>query len=193
MRTASSIGVALLAVCCAAALGVSIYPGVLDHWFFFGVLLSLVVLPVVGLGATVWLIVAARRGKLKQIRVPWRQAAAAAAMLCLTYALLKFYVPRRIAFAASRSAFEQFVAEAPKSDRTGKGAHRVGVYRVIEHAEDPAGGQYLVVCRHPDMVDRVSYGFAYRPNRAGTPFGRAQYELHPLAEDWYWFRVSDDW
>ncbi|MBN1514686.1 MAG: hypothetical protein JXB13_21915 [Phycisphaerae bacterium] len=193
MRTAASIGVALLAICCAAALGVSIYPGVLNQGLFFGVLLALVVVPVVGLGAVVCLIVLARRGKLKQIRVPWRQAAAAAAILCLTCALLKFYVPRRIAFAASRSAFEQFVAEAPESDPTGSSAHRLGVYRVIEHAEDPAGGQYLVVYRHPDMVDCVSYGFVYRPNRAGTPFGRAHYELHPLAEDWYWFRVSDDW
>ena len=40
----------------------------------------------------------------------------------------------------------------------------------------------------------MSYGFAYRPNRQGSPFGAARYGVWRLSgSDWYWFRASDDW
>ena len=41
--------------------------------------------------------------------------------------------------------------------------------------------------------DRMSYGFAYKPNAEGTPFGASRYRVFRLGDDWYWFRVSDDW
>ena len=40
--------------------------------------------------------------------------------------------------------------------------------------------------------DRIRYGFAYRPNPEGTPFGRARYGLSNMVGDWYCFSASND-
>lgn len=42
------------------------------------------------------------------------------------------------------------------------------------------------------MIDTLSFGFAYRPNLDGTPFGNAYYHTSHLFGEWYVFRVSDD-
>jgi hypothetical protein len=38
----------------------------------------------------------------------------------------------------------------------------------------------------------MSYGFAFRPNLKGAPFGNAGYRTRHLFGDWYVFAVSDD-
>ena len=47
----------------------------------------------------------------------------------------------------------------------------------------------------PDGIgpDTMSYGFASRPNREGTPFGRAGYHLSHVLGDWYVFSASNDY
>ena len=66
---------------------------------------------------------------------------------------------------------------------------------VDEYTADPRGGVYFRVHRGHDGIgpDVMSYGFVYKPNRIGTPFGAAGYHLFRLGNDWYWFRASDDW
>jgi hypothetical protein len=39
----------------------------------------------------------------------------------------------------------------------------------------------------------MSYGFAFRPNGRGTPFGNAHYRQCRLFGDWYVFAASNDW
>src|SRR5438094_93954 len=72
----------------------------------------------------------------------------ASAMLIGTYVLLKFYVPRRVAFAITRSQFEQFIAQAhtpaPQSKRISLN-RKFGVYRVDSYGADPRGGVYFRV------------------------------------------------
>ena len=72
---------------------------------------------------------------------------------------------------------------------------RLGIYLVDEYAADPRGGVYFRVYSGTDGIgpDQMSYGFAYKPNRKGTPFGAARHRLFRLGNDWYWFRASDDW
>ena len=41
--------------------------------------------------------------------------------------------------------------------------------------------------------DTLSYGFAYKPNRRGSPFGAARYRVYRVFGDWSWFQASNDW
>lgn len=197
MKVIANAIVGLTAVACGAALAVSVYPGALNALLFVTALLSVVGVPVAGVVALVGLIVLARRRKLRAVRVPWGRAAVVGALLFGTYVLLKFYVPRRVAFAASRASFERMVPQAPPSPARGVAPlnTRLGIYSVDAYAADPRGGVYFRVYSGADGFgpDRMSYGFAHRPNPTGTPFGAARYRTFPLGDGWYWFRASDDW
>lgn len=122
--------------------------------------------------------------------------AAIASILLVSYVLLKFYIPRRLAFMISRSAFEQTRVQFPVSG-TGKMTlnRKLGFYTVDEYATDPRGGIYYRIYSGGSGIglDTTSYGFVYQPNREGSPFGAANYQVFHLDENWYWFRVSDDW
>ena len=196
MKAASSIAIALAVVACVVALALSVYPGVLSDVLFLAVLLSLVIVPVVGIVAVVALILLARKGKLKSMRPRWRLATLVVAIFFCTWLLLRFYVPRRIAFTASRASFAQLVPQAASSEYAGRALNRrLGAYRVDEYAADPRGGVYFRVHIGVSSIgpDRMSYGFAYRPNTMGTPFGAVRYRVFRLGNEWYWFRASDDW
>ncbi len=196
MKVATNVIIALIAIACHAALAISVYPGVLNDLLFRAVLLSFLVVPVIGLVSLVGFISWAREGKLRGLRIPWTRAAIVLALLFGTYVLLKFYVPRRVAFAASRASFEQLVPQATPSEYRGKPLNRrLGIYNVDEYAADPRGGVYFRVHIGRDGIgpDRMSYGFTYKPNQESTPFGAAHYRLFRLGNDWHWFRASDDW
>lgn len=152
-------------------------------------------MPFIGVAALAGVVALVLRGKLRGVRIPWMKAAVVIALLLATYALLKFYIPRRIAFAASRSSFEQLIPRAETSKYGVPLNRRVGIYKVDEYAADPRGGLYFRVYSGSDGLgpDRMSYGFAHRPNPQGTPFGAARYRVFGLGNDWYWFRASDDW
>ena len=72
---------------------------------------------------------------------------------------------------------------------------RLGVYRVDQYAADPRGGVYFRTHAGADGLgpDAMSYGFAFRPNREGSPFGNAGYRLFRMTGDWYGFSASNDW
>lgn len=98
MKPAASLIVVLTAVSCLAALARSVYPGVLNDLLFAVILLSFFLLPIAGIAALVGSVLLVRKGKFRNLRLPWRQAAAVVALLASTCVLLKFYIP-----AASRS------------------------------------------------------------------------------------------
>lgn len=193
---AANLAVVLVLLACLLALTSSVYPGVLNDLVFLAILLSFIVAPVVGIIGSITLFVLVWRGRLKGAAIRWGHVAAVIAILFGTYILLKKYVPRRIAFATSRSAFEQLVAQAPASDCQGSTLDkRLGVYRVDEYAADPRGGVYFRVYSGSDGIgpDVMSYGFCYNPNPEGTPFGAAHYRRFRMGNGWCWFRASDDW
>jgi hypothetical protein len=195
-KTVGNIGVLLTALGCLAALTISVFPGVLDDLLFLAIFVAVLAIPIILIGGVLTLIVLARRGKLKGVTVLWRHFLVAALIVAGSLVLLTFYVPRRIAFAASRSAFEELVSQAHKFDHQGTPLNkRLGVYYVDEYAADPRGGVYFRVHTGPDGIgpDQMSYGFAYMPNSSGTPFGAARYEQFRLSDGWYWFCASNDW
>ena len=195
MRFLGTIAVVLTSLVCAIALVISIYPGVLNDLVFMALLLSCFVLPVlaiVGAVALAWFI---GRG-LRPVAIPWRHVGVALLVFAATCTLLAFYVPRRVAFAASRSAFERLVEQAAQTGQCPIPSNkRVGVYYVDEYSVDPRGGTYFRVYAGADGIgpDIMSYGFCYSPNRDGTPFGAAHYRTYGLGNGWHWFHASDDW
>ena len=113
MNHSANLTIAVTSIICATALAISVYPGVLNDVLLIGVFFSFVAVPVGAIVVVATAIVLARQGKLRSLQVPRRQIAVVGAMLLVTFVLLRYYVPRRIAFAASRAAFEALVPQAP--------------------------------------------------------------------------------
>ncbi|MBW4507108.1 MAG: hypothetical protein KME64_11415 [Scytonematopsis contorta HA4267-MV1] len=181
---------------CMVLLIISIYPGAIDSLLFAVTLVSIVCVPMFVVAGIMVLVVLGRRVKLRSIKIPSQIVVAITGILLVSYILLKFYIPRRLAFMVSQSAFEQVRVQLPVS-RTGKIAlnRKLGFYEVDKYANDSRGGVYFRVFSGGSGLgpDVTSYGFAYQPNREGSPFGTADYQVFYLSGDWYWFRVSDDY
>jgi hypothetical protein len=169
----------------------SIYPG-----FAIGCWLVLAYPLILFLGLF-WLFIVIRAAPKPWGRgaaIPLTQILMAPVMVCATYAALKLYIPRRIAFRASMNSFAKQLPNAPAPDR-----HEVplgkwlGLYHVDQFASDKRGGIYFRTGTAADMIDTYSYGFVYRPNLYGSPFGNAYYVIRPITKDWYWFQANNDW
>lgn len=124
MTTVTNAVIALMTVACAAVLTMGICPGVLNDLMFDVFFYSLFVTPFMVLAGVITLVVLARKRKTLRIRLQRRQAEILLALLLGTYILLEFYVPRRIAFAASREAFEQTIPMATLSTYGGVALNR---------------------------------------------------------------------
>jgi hypothetical protein len=125
----------------------------------------------------------------------WRWLILPPIVVALSLILIRYGIPRRVAFVLSRPAFERHIAMAPANRHEGKPLERwLGVYYVDRYAADPRGGVYFRTHAGPDGIglDTVSYGFAFRPNRDGSPYGRAGYHLSHMVGDWYCFSASND-
>lgn len=202
MKIFSKIAICITLFICVAILIISIYPGALNSFFFPVMLVSIVCVPIFAVLAILfWGLRTLGRRNLKSIRlrrqtfVPWREVTIIAGIVLVCYVLLKFYIPRRLAFMISQSAFEQVRVQLPIS-ATGKITlnRKLGLYEVDEYAMDSRGGLYFRVFWGGDGLgpDTISYGFVHQPNSEGSPFGAAKYQVFYLYGDWYWFRVSDD-
>jgi hypothetical protein len=108
--------------------------------------------------------------------IPFRHAGAVMLMVLATCALLTFSIPRRIAFATSRSAFQHLVEEVrePDNDRV-RLNEWLGFFYVDEYAVDRRGGTYFRVHSGPDGIgpDLMSYGFCQSKFRRNTIWRRA--------------------
>lgn len=119
-----------------------------------------------------------------------------AGVMFATLALLWFHVPQRVAFAFCQAELRGLVDDAPAGEFGGVELGRqVGPYHVDRYAADERGGVFFRTATGPDGIspDQMSYGFAFRPNGRGTPFGNARYGHLHLFGDWYMFAASDDW
>jgi hypothetical protein len=152
-------------------------------------------LPLAAVLGIVWLWVVVQGRRAGVDRLSLRRVLVLPALVVMTVALLYFQIPLRIGFAAARTGFQSHAAAAPPSDWGGKWLGKVGIYQVDAYAADPRGGVYFRTGTAQDGMgpDLMSYGFAYRPNPTGTPFGRARYRMGRLTGDWYWFAASDDY
>ncbi|MBD2451928.1 hypothetical protein H6G76_33375 [Nostoc sp. FACHB-152] len=201
MKIFSKIAIYITLLIGVAILIISIYPGALNSFFFPVMLVSIVCVPFAVLAILFWGLRTLGIRDLKSIRlrrqtfVPWREVAIIAGIVLVCYVLLKFYIPRRLAFMISRSAFEQVRLQLPISAKGNiKLNRKLGLYEVDEYAMDSRGGVYFRVFWGGDGLspDTMSYGFVHQPNSEGSPFGAAKYQVFYLYGDWYWFRVSDD-
>lgn len=123
-------------------------------------------------------------------------ACAAAMVVLTTIALLFLQVPSSIAFWISVDEFASLTATAPVCQDNCEGkplGQFVGCFYVDRYGADGAGGVFFRTATCIDIIDVVSFGFAYRPHLEGCPFGHAKYETVQLFGDWYWFAVSNDW
>lgn len=180
--------------CCVAGavvlLPVSIYPGYANGCMF------LLALPMILTLGAIWGTIALRTFPKpfgRDLKVAGRLMVIAPILVVSTYVMLKFYIPRRIAFTAHRSSFDALLANAPAPGRPVALHKRVGLYQVDAVAVDSRGGTYFRTGIGSDVIDTLSFGFAKEPNNKGTPFGAAKLVLRPLGNGWYWFTVSDDW
>ena len=171
-------------------LTLSLWPG-----YVIGCLLFLAY-PLIALLVVVWLFIVIRalpkpagRGE----RILLRQMLFAPVIVCVTFFLLVFYIPRRVAFRLCMGQFERQLNGNPAASQPVAMNRWLGIYRVDEIGADPRGGVYFRTGTAADMIDTISYGFAHHPNSGGSPFGNANYRLHPIAPGWYWFETSNDW
>jgi hypothetical protein len=183
----------VIVVASAASLAISIWPGWLNDLRFIAVVIGLFAVPITLLAIGAFLFVQYRRGNLRGAEFPWKYTAIMLLILITTYAALQFYIPRRIAFAACRSSFQQIVDGGVVENREFN--RRIGPYLIDVCLVDDRGGSYFRVYSGADGIgpDVMSYGFCYEPNRDGSPFGAAHYRTFRLGNGWYWFRASDDW
>jgi hypothetical protein len=123
-----------------------------------------------------------------------RRLAIVAALLFLNCGLLWCGVPRQLAFLHARTEFEASIAAAPPAYSSSRTLdRRLGVYHVDRVATDPRGGIYFRTHVGPDgfHINKMTYGFSYRPNQVGSPFGDEKYTLTHIIGDWYSFQASD--
>jgi hypothetical protein len=198
---------------------ISISPGLTHGWLFLLAILVGFSWPIVAIVLATWGVTELVRWwrrrkqqlpkppKAPRQAFPRRQRNALFAIVASTVLLLAFHVPMRIGFAMSRAAFERALPSAtqkllsqvdmyPVHDPGSRARVRlVGSFEVHDVIRDPRGGVFFCI-RHPGDglgPDTMTYGFAYEPNRKGTPFGNASYELSALGGDWYLFSASDDY
>lgn len=194
MKTKLNILLILTILTCVLTLVLSIYPGVLQGLFLFIAIALLWLLIAVGIGIALIAIVL-QRGE-RSAKNTLAKMGLILLIVFSSYGLLKFYVPRRIAFLVSRPAFESWLVQNSPKNSTARSLNtKLLIYHVDQYAADPRGGVYFRVYNTRDGLgpDTISYGFAYQPNSQGSPFGAAYYGIYPLGNGWFWFQASTDW
>ena len=187
---------ALSIVGSAVLLVSSMWPGRLSDALFVLILGSCIWVPIAAIAGLVTLWYMLRRRAVVLRSMSPRPLLAAAALVFLTMGLVLLGVPLRIAFAFTRPSLQPLAEAAAASgiDDVELG-RRCGPYFVDHYASDPRGGVYFRTHTGPDGIspDTMSYGFAFKPNDEGSPFGAAWYTCYYLSGDWYAFKASDDW
>jgi hypothetical protein len=126
--------------------------------------------------------------------VPRRRTSSVVVLVAaiVTPILLSTQTPRRVVFRNYRPQFEALLANAPPAGNraTVNLNANLNIYWVDQWGTDARGGTYFrtLTAAGPDSR---SFGFAYRPNAEGSPFGDSGYELQHLTGDWYSFAASD--
>jgi hypothetical protein len=179
----------------AVLLAMAVWPGTLAK-VVFGFLVFCFTVPLLGVWFLLVLVLAAHDVVVIVTKKQWRLwGLSSAAVVFGTLGLLASHVPQRVAFGFCASELHPLVDGAPLDEFRGAEINRrVGPYTVDRYAADRRGGVYFRTATGPDGIgpDQMSYGFAYRPNGQGTPFGNARYWQAHLFGEWFTFAVSDD-
>jgi hypothetical protein len=165
-------------------LGLSAFPGVLEQvpspvdWVLGG--------GSVLVAAAVAVRHLSRRGRSR------RSAAVVLACALVTPCLLLTNAPRRAAFGKYRGEFEKLLAQAPPAGERAVVGLNVDfdLYWVDQWGTDARGGTYFRTLSGAGAGGE-SFGFAYRPNPHGSPFGDREYRLQHLTGDWYSFQAAE--
>jgi len=175
----------------------SIHPGVvptiLSHSFWL-LFLPLTIAALFVCAAMIWMLIKQpKQSLLSMARLPL-----AAACLFASLVIAASGVLPRGAFLLCRSSFEPFIASAPTSKREKRTLldRRLGFWHVDRYAADRRGGVYFPVGTFTGfLAGTVTYGFAYKPNAEGSPFGNAYMAYHTvhITGDWFYFRDVDPW
>ena len=174
-------------VICVTVLSINIYSGAIDSFLLPILLVSIICMPIFIIVSIFALIVLGRRGILTKIAVPWKLIQAIAGILLVSYIMLKLYIPRRLAFMVSQSAFEQIIVDEKLTPN-----RQFSFYKVEKNTIDAGGNKYFYISSRGEGIigiDVVSYGFTYQPNRNESSV-TSSYQLFHLYGNWNWFRVS---
>jgi len=197
MKTASTLVLVISVACSAGLLVLSLWPGAFDTLYFIALLTAVFWVPMAGIGALVLLVLAIRMviQGAKGSRASLVRLVVAGAIPLLSLALVLTHIPLRLAFTFCRPSFEQWVESAPTTEYDLEVPYqRIGLWHVDEYAADPRGGVYFRVGTGQDLgPNTMSYGFAFKPNPEGSPFGNRRYRRSRLTGDWFYFQVSDDY
>jgi hypothetical protein len=164
--------------------GLSVFPGVLEQVPFGPWIVGGLALVVAALAVRHLLRAGRSRG--------WRSAVVALVCVALTPCLLLTNTPRRVVFGKYRADFEKLLSQAPPAaDRAVVGLNAdLDIYWVDQWGTDARGGTYFRTLSGSGSAG-ASFGFAYRPNPDGSPFGDQEYRLQHLTGDWYSFAVAE--
>lgn len=182
---------------CAIAAIASAWPGLLSEATLLGFILVLVAI----MSSWLWgppllfsLWIVWRRWPPRTHFWPRKLLITALGSLLLSAALVASRWPARLGFHLHRAAFDQARLSLDLDAAPRLVDRPVGMYYIRYAAADPRGGTYFQTRSMGTLgPDSVSFGFAHRPNREGSPFGQAGYRLNSMGGDWYLFMASNDW
>lgn len=104
-------------------------------------------------------------------------------------------IPMLIGFGISRSDFDSFISgRQVQYCRVTDLDRMLGIYFVDSYCFDERGGVYFRTATGPYGLTSgsVSYGFAFRPNSVGCPYGPDEYRIEHLFGEWYYFESVVD-
>ena len=164
------------------ALGLSMVPGVLGQFLVWPVYALAGVYAAVAVGLSL-------RALVRGPNLSRGHALIVLANVVLTPYLLEARTVQALVFDRKRPQFEALLPQAPPPGRHESVllAADFGIFIVDRWGTDDRGGVYF----RSVQTAHTSYGYAYRPNAIGSPFGDVGYELYPLADDWFAFAARE--
>lgn len=194
MRLIWRLGLVAIVSMCLAALAISAYPGMVRNVVLKLIPVSIIVVPLGGIVCALVVVACARSGRLVSVGIPKVHLFVGLVTVGATFLLIAIRAPEKLAFAVSRSEFDDLVSEIKPSSSFVPIYRWVGLFYVDRGEVDPRGGWFFRVNTAPTGYgpDQFSYGAVYKPNALGTPFGSEHYSLRRIEGEWYWFKSCFD-
>ena len=197
MKRFATFTLMLSSMASAGLIVLSVWPGSIQNMTYFALFTWIFWFPLVAIAGLVTFVIIIRKSQrtshVSSSGIKFFLLAGIIGIISIV--VVAFSVPRRIVFPLFSSSFQAHVDTAPISSYRGHDLdEQVGVWKVDRYGRDPRGGVYFRTATGPDGLgpDQMSYGFVWKPNQSGSPFGNADYYTARLAGDWYYFKVSND-
>jgi hypothetical protein len=180
--------VAFLAAAMTIGVPLSVWPGLMPEILLISAVFAVFWIPILLFG---YVLTKAQIGHHLQRPHVVRNlfiAIAAGSTLCATA------LPQRLTFFACRNQFDRVIVDLDVLPRS-QVERWFGLYYVHGYDTDSRGGTYFQTYQGTDGIgpDILTSGFAWKPNREGSPYGNSQYSIQWLFGNWYSFSASDDW